>query len=139
MQSGTRRVHNIVAMHLAPGKCDTQPSSGRCFAQTQFTRHRGRCEKIGFAVSRAVCRGSRTCLQLPTTFIPGVRISGVAGQSERLPCFVLGYSRAILPAFGRFTGLAIHSRKASARWSPPLTAVAFTVPGPAQAMTLAST
>jgi len=39
---------------------------------------------------------------------PGVRISGVAGQSERLPCFVLGHSRAILPAFGRFTGLALH-------------------------------
>jgi DNA ligase-associated metallophosphoesterase len=38
---------------------------------------------------------------------PGVRISGIAGQSERLPCFVLGHSRAILPAFGRFTGLAL--------------------------------
>jgi uncharacterized protein len=40
---------------------------------------------------------------------PGVRISGVGGQSERLPCFVLGNSRAILPAFGRFTGLALHN------------------------------
>ena len=39
---------------------------------------------------------------------PGVRISGIGGQSERLPCFVLGHSRAILPAFGRFTGLALH-------------------------------
>ena len=39
---------------------------------------------------------------------PGVRLSGAGGQSERLPCFVLGDSRAILPAFGRFTGLALH-------------------------------
>ena len=36
---------------------------------------------------------------------PGVRIEA-AGESARLPCFVLGPRRAILPAFGRFTGLA---------------------------------
>ena len=36
---------------------------------------------------------------------PGVRIAS-AGESARLPCFVLGPRRAILPAFGRFTGLA---------------------------------
>jgi len=37
---------------------------------------------------------------------PGVRIHGAGEQSERLPCFVIGRRRAILPAFGRFTGLA---------------------------------
>jgi DNA ligase-associated metallophosphoesterase len=37
---------------------------------------------------------------------PGVRISGLGEQSARLPCFVIGTRRAILPAFGRFTGLA---------------------------------
>jgi len=36
---------------------------------------------------------------------PGIRIAS-AGESARLPCFVLGRERAILPAFGRFTGLA---------------------------------
>jgi DNA ligase-associated metallophosphoesterase len=36
---------------------------------------------------------------------PGVRIEG-DDDSARLPCFVLGPHRAILPAFGRFTGLA---------------------------------
>jgi uncharacterized protein len=40
---------------------------------------------------------------------PGVRIDGTGMQSERLPCFVLGRSRAILPAFGRFTGLDVHA------------------------------
>ena len=38
---------------------------------------------------------------------PGVHISGAGLQSERLPCFVLGRHRAILPAFGRFTGSAV--------------------------------
>ena len=37
---------------------------------------------------------------------PGVRVYGMGEQSARLPCFVLGARRAILPAFGRFTGLA---------------------------------
>lgn len=37
---------------------------------------------------------------------PGVVVTGTA-DAQRLPCFVLGPRRAILPAFGRFTGLAI--------------------------------
>ena len=37
---------------------------------------------------------------------PGVRIAG-AGDSARLPCFVFGRRRALLPAFGRMTGLAL--------------------------------
>jgi DNA ligase-associated metallophosphoesterase len=37
---------------------------------------------------------------------PGIRLHGSAEQSARLPCFVIGRRRAILPAFGRFTGLA---------------------------------
>ena len=36
---------------------------------------------------------------------PGVFLRGIA-DAERLPCFVLGMKRAILPAFGSFTGLA---------------------------------
>jgi DNA ligase-associated metallophosphoesterase len=37
---------------------------------------------------------------------PGTWVHGSAGQSARLPCFVVGVRRTILPAFGRFTGLA---------------------------------
>jgi len=46
---------------------------------------------------------------------PGVWLSGVAEQSERLPCFVLGRRRAILPAFGSFTGLAMVAPNGSDR------------------------
>jgi uncharacterized protein len=38
---------------------------------------------------------------------PGVHLYGHGEQSARLPCFVLGKKHAILPAFGRFTGLAM--------------------------------
>jgi DNA ligase-associated metallophosphoesterase len=37
---------------------------------------------------------------------PGVCING-AHDAARLPCFVVGRERTLLPAFGRFTGLAI--------------------------------
>jgi DNA ligase-associated metallophosphoesterase len=37
---------------------------------------------------------------------PGVRVGG-AGESLRLPCFVVGRRRTLLPAFGRLTGLAL--------------------------------
>lgn len=36
---------------------------------------------------------------------PGVRVA-TTRESVRLPCFVLGRRRALLPAFGRLTGLA---------------------------------
>lgn len=38
---------------------------------------------------------------------PGAWLSGTAEAPARLPCFVLGPRRAILPAFGGFTGLAM--------------------------------
>jgi DNA ligase-associated metallophosphoesterase len=38
---------------------------------------------------------------------PGVRIASGARESVRLPCFVLGRRRTLLPAFGRLTGLAL--------------------------------
>lgn len=37
---------------------------------------------------------------------PGVRIRG-GGDAARLPCFVVGPRRTVLPAFGRLTGLAL--------------------------------
>jgi DNA ligase-associated metallophosphoesterase len=37
---------------------------------------------------------------------PGVWLSGPGEESARLPCFIVGSRRTVLPAFGRFTGLA---------------------------------
>jgi uncharacterized protein len=38
---------------------------------------------------------------------PGVRLTGTAHQSRRLPCFWFSNETAVLPAFGEFTGLAL--------------------------------
>lgn len=37
---------------------------------------------------------------------PGIRMSGTGKQSLMIPCFYFGEEKAILPAFGNFTGLA---------------------------------
>ena len=47
---------------------------------------------------------------------PGYRLRGRGGQSLRLPCFVLGERRMIMPAFGGFTGLAEVGRVARDRF-----------------------
>jgi DNA ligase-associated metallophosphoesterase len=38
---------------------------------------------------------------------PGVSLAGPGKQTLRLPCFWMGPSVGVLPAFGQFTGLAI--------------------------------
>jgi DNA ligase-associated metallophosphoesterase len=40
---------------------------------------------------------------------PGVRIKGRSKQSLRLPCFYFENNFGIMPAFGRFTGLALQN------------------------------
>lgn len=38
---------------------------------------------------------------------PGISISGLGKQSLKFPCFYFGHDYAVLPAFSRFTGLAM--------------------------------
>lgn len=62
---------------------------------------------------------------------PGVWLSGVGFESARLPCFVLGRRRALLPAFGRFTGLALHRPQPGERIVAIAGSRLFPVPAPA--------
>ena len=59
---------------------------------------------------------------------PGVRVHGAGEQSARLPCFVIGARRAILPAFGRFTGLAEFPRDPAERIVVVAGGALFTLP-----------
>jgi metallophosphoesterase superfamily enzyme len=38
---------------------------------------------------------------------PGIAVAGAGKQRLRLPCFYFGRNCSILPAFGKFTGLAM--------------------------------
>jgi metallophosphoesterase superfamily enzyme len=42
---------------------------------------------------------------------PGIRMNGSGKQSFRFPCFYFNQNFGILPAFGKFTGLAILEAK----------------------------
>ncbi len=44
---------------------------------------------------------------------PGVFLKGKGRQSVKLPCFWLGQNQGIMPAFGKFTGLAIVKPKSN--------------------------
>ena len=44
---------------------------------------------------------------------PGIIVNGLARQSLRLPCFYFAKKYCILPAFGKFTGLATIEKKKS--------------------------
>jgi uncharacterized protein len=46
---------------------------------------------------------------------PGVWVTGRARESARLPCFLLGPRRLLMPAFGRMTGLATIAPEATER------------------------
>jgi DNA ligase-associated metallophosphoesterase len=60
---------------------------------------------------------------------PGVRLRGRGGDSVRLPCFVVGTERAILPAFAGFTGLAIVRPQAGDRLVAIAQSRLFALPG----------
>jgi len=62
---------------------------------------------------------------------PGIRLRDGVGDHARLPCFVLGRRHALLPAFGRFTGLATVPRRAQERVVAIAGARLFPLPAPA--------
>ena len=61
---------------------------------------------------------------------PGTWISGRADPSVRLPCFVIGTRRAILPAFGRLTGLWLMEAEPGDRMVAVAGGALFNVPLP---------
>ena len=65
---------------------------------------------------------------------PGVRLYGHGEETARLPCFVLGERHAILPAFGRFTGLALVVPSPRSRLVAIAGSTLFVLPGSASSI-----
>ncbi len=51
------------------------------------------------------------CYTISGHIHPGVKVRGLGRQSLSLPCFYFGSSFAVLPAFSRFTGIALMEPK----------------------------
>lgn len=59
-----------------------------------------------FCFSHEHCEDTTTDYLFCGHIHPGIVVNGLGKQSLRFPCFYFGQSHAILPAFGKFTGLA---------------------------------
>jgi DNA ligase-associated metallophosphoesterase len=64
---------------------------------------------------------------------PGVSLSGRGRETVRLPCFLIGPRRALLPAFGRLTGLALVAPGSDERVVVVAGERLFELPAPARA------
>jgi len=99
-----RRAHAGLALTLVRGNHDTRAGDPPPSWQVDVV-----AEPHGLAPF-VLCHeptAPRTGYALCGHVHPGVRLAGRAYESARLPCFVLGRRRAVLPAFGRLTGLAL--------------------------------
>jgi DNA ligase-associated metallophosphoesterase len=64
----------------------------------------GPCERYGVQLVHEPQQSDCAGLQLCGHLHPTTRLTGRGGDRVRLPCFVLGTQRLILPAFSSFTG-----------------------------------
>lgn len=74
------------------------------------------CYKVGpftFVHDLELCKEEKSQYILSGHIHPGICISGAGRQSLRLPCFYFSKTYAVLPAFSRFTGLAMIKPSAS--------------------------
>jgi len=69
------------------------------------------CEYHGFLLSHEPIEHSQHLYNLYGHLHPGVRLNGRGKQALRLPCFHFMAQSGVLPAFGKFTGLAIQKPK----------------------------
>jgi len=76
-------------------------------------------ERYGLELTHEPTRTAPAALQVSGHLHPTTRLSGRGGDRVRLPCFVLGAQRLLLPAFSSFTG--------AGAWHPALGERAFAV------------
>jgi DNA ligase-associated metallophosphoesterase len=96
--------------HLVRGNHDIL--SSRFYDQSNLNIHKESVEWGKFILSHEPMNlKSEGMLNICGHLHPGVRLTGKARQSVRIPCFFLSNSQLILPAFGNFTGLAMMQPK----------------------------
>lgn len=95
-----------VTFHLVEGNHDILAIDQ--YRSTRLVVHRETWELGPFTLSHEPLPSSRG-YNLCGHIHPGVMLRGRGRQRLRLPCFYLGQSQGILPAFGAFTGLYVLS------------------------------
>jgi uncharacterized protein len=100
-----RKDLSSLEVNLVMGNHDILPLSW--YAANNITLHNQKLlmNKICFVHDYSEADAEPGCYTISGHLHPGVRIEGMAKQSLRFPCFYFTDHYAVLPAFGRFTGL----------------------------------
>jgi len=102
-----RNEYPNINMHLVKGNHDILKASD--YSQMQLIIHEQQLIIGGFCFvhDTANTKIDETFYYISGHFHPGIQMKGLGKQSLKFSCFYFGESIGILPAFGKFTGLAI--------------------------------
>jgi metallophosphoesterase superfamily enzyme len=94
-------------MHLVKGNHDILKASD--YSQMQLIIHEQQLIIGGFCFvhDTANTKIDETFYYISGHIHPGIQMKGLGKQFLKFPCFYFGESIGILPAFGKFTGLAM--------------------------------
>lgn len=104
---------NHLAFHLVKGNHDILQA--RLYQEMELTVWKDTLQIGDFVFSHEQCATGNAAYTFCGHLHPGVSLHGPSRQNLRLPCFYFGPNHCILPAFSRFTGLAIIQPHASDR------------------------
>jgi uncharacterized protein len=102
-----------IGLHLVKGNHDILQSDWYSSCQIEVNEETLLLDELGFIHDIGKLAGlAHKDFSDPTYFFsghihPGVRVNGLGKQSICLPCFYFGEEYAVLPAFSRFTGIAM--------------------------------
>lgn len=102
-----------VPFHLVRGNHDILQQ--RRYDEMELTLWPQNMQIGAFVFSHEQCRESDGLFTFCGHLHPGIALNGVSRQSLRLPCFYFTSTHCILPAFSKFTGLAMVRPKENER------------------------
>ncbi len=92
---------------LVIGNHDILPAAWYAKANITCIKHQLQTGPFIFTHDKAECNSANDCYIFSGHIHPAVTIFGNAKQSLKFPCFYFTKTYAVLPAFGRFTGVHI--------------------------------
>jgi DNA ligase-associated metallophosphoesterase len=101
-----RKKYNQTAIHLIQGNHDIL--SAKMYDDLNITLHQEAWDLSAFVFRHESSNGqNKDRYEISGHIHPGIKMKGKGKQSLKFPCFYFADSEALMPAFGKFTGLHI--------------------------------
>lgn len=94
-------------IQLIIGNHDILPADWYARANITCIKHQLQTGPFIFTHDKAECKSAEDCYIFSGHIHPAIALFGTAKQSLKFPCFYFTKTYAVLPAFGRFTGMHI--------------------------------